>query len=111
MVFFFRALRTKEQPSRVGKEWREFAFQPRAIQQAKLHRDIVKAARCEATIEMPQARNEHADDGDFNIGPRLVEHEEIITRLGGDLDAGVHLVARIAVNLQAGRRRNDRPLA
>src|ERR1700704_2448489 len=107
LVGFFRGARTEASPSCVWKERSEFAFQPRAIQQSKLHRNIVKPARGEAAIEMSQARYQHPDDGDLNVGPRLVEHEEIVTRMGGDLDAGIHLVARIVVNLKARRRRND----
>ena len=77
----------------------------------KLQRNIVKPARREAAIEMPQARNEHANDGDLNVGPRLVEHEEIVTCPGSDLDTGIDLIARVVVNLEAGRRRNDRIVA
>ena len=60
---------------------------------------------------MSQARNEHSDHGDLNVGPRLVEHEEIVTCMGGDLDAGIHLVARIVMNFKVRRRRNDRIVA
>ena len=49
---------------------------------------------------MPQAWNEHANDGDLNVGPRLVEHEEIVTCPGGDLDTGIDLIARVVVNLE-----------
>ena len=97
--------------SGVRQERREFAFQPRAIQQSKPHGNIVKPARREAAIEMPQAWNEHANDRDLNVGPRLVEHEEIVTCLGRDLDTGIHLIARVVVNLKAGSRRNDRIVA
>ena len=60
---------------------------------------------------MPQARNEHPDDGDLDVGPGLVEHEEIISRTGRDLDAGIDLVARIVVNLDIRRRWDDRIVA
>src|SRR4030095_13098876 len=84
---------------------------PGAIQQSKPHGNVVKPARRKAAIEMPQAWNEHSNDRDLNVGPRLVEHEEIVTCLGRDLDTGIHLIARIVVNLEVGSRRNDRLFA
>src|SRR6185436_263090 len=57
------------------------------------------------------AWNEHPNDGDLNVGPRLVEHEEIVSRTRGDLDAGIDLVARIVANLKTWRRRHDRIVA
>src|SRR5262245_22964099 len=95
LACFFREARTKDPPSGMWKERSEIAFQSRAIQQSKLQRNIVKPARREAAIEMPQARNEHPDHGDLDVGPRLVQYQEIISRAGGDLDAGIDLVARI----------------
>src|SRR4029077_6055339 len=103
----FSGERARKTLSGVRQERSEFALQPRPIQQSKLQRNIVKPARCEAAIEMPQAWNEHSSGGDLNVGPCLVEHEEIVTCLGGDLDTGIHLVARVVVNLKVGSRRND----
>ncbi len=79
----------------MGKKRREFAFRQRLISQSEFHRNIVKPARCEAAIEMPQSRNDHSDDGDLDVGPRLIEDEEIETCAPGDIDAGQHLVARV----------------
>ena len=42
---------------------------------------------------MPQPRHDHPDDGDLNVGPRLVEHEEIEAGAPGDIHAGVDLPA------------------
>src|SRR5689334_11543983 len=89
----------RKQPSSVRQEGSQFAFQAWAIQQPKLHRHIVEPAGPEATIEMPQARHKHSDDGDLDVGPCLVEHEEIVSGADRDLDAGVDLVARIVVKL------------
>src|SRR6185369_2111341 len=110
LVGFFRGARTKD-PSGVRQERSELALQPRTIQQSKLQRNIVKPARREAAIEMPQAWDEHANNGDLYVGPRLVEHEEIVPCPGGDLDTGIHLIARVVVDLKAGSRRNDRIVA
>ena len=44
---------------------------------------------------MPQARNDHSDDRDLDIGPRLIEDEEIEAGAPGEIDAGKHLIARI----------------
>jgi len=111
LVGFFRGARTKQQPSGVRKEGGQFAFQSWPVQQSELHRHVVEAAGREAAIEMTQARNQHPDDGNLDIGPCLVEHEEIIACTGGDLDAGNDLVPRIVVQLEAWRRRDDRALA
>ena len=36
---------------------------------------------------MPQARYEHANDGYFDVGPRLVKDQEIVARPGGSAGA------------------------
>ena len=71
----------------------EIALSHRPVDPSQFDRNVVKPAGCKAAIEMPQARNEHANDGDLNVGPRLVEHEEIVARPGSDLDAGIDLIA------------------
>ena len=55
----------------------ELVFQHRPVAQSELYRNIVKPARCEAAIEMPQSRNDHSDDRDLDVGTRLIEDEEI----------------------------------
>src|ERR1700686_2624996 len=74
---------------------RQFVFRARPIQQSELDRNVVKPARPEAAIEMPQSGNDHPDDGDADVGPRLIEDEEIEARARGDIDAGVDLPASI----------------
>src|SRR5206468_11188564 len=91
-------------PSGVRKKRRQFAFQPRPLKQSELYRHIVEAAGREAAIEMAQARHQHPDDGNLDVGPCLVEHEEIVARTGGDLDAGNDLGPRIVVQVEARRR-------
>src|SRR6476469_2382103 len=51
---------------------------------------FLKAARCETAIEMPQSRNDHSDDRDLDVGPGLIEDEEIEACASGDIDAGEH---------------------
>ena len=70
-----RASRDAHQVLRV--KWIELFFRQRPVAQSKLYRDIVKPARREAAIEMPQSRNNHPDDRDLNVGAGLIEHEEI----------------------------------
>src|SRR5580704_14875320 len=79
----------------MGEKRREFALQPRPIQQSELYRNIVKPARCEAAIEMPQSRNDYPDDGHFDVGPGLIEDEEIEARASSDIDAGDDLIAGV----------------
>src|ERR1019366_6051883 len=93
--FFFPGTRKPDEPSGVRKERRKFAFRQRPIQQSELYRNIVKPARSEAAIEMPQSGNDHPDDRDPDVGPRLIEDEEIEARALGDIDAGVDLPARV----------------
>jgi len=84
------------------KERREFAFRQRPIQQSELYRNIVKPARGETAIEMPQSRRDHPDDGDLDVGPRLIEDEENQTPTAGDVDAGVDLLARVVERAELG---------
>jgi len=63
--------------------------------QSEFHRNIVKSARSEAAIEMPQSRNDHSDDRNLDVGPRLIEDEEVEARARGDVDAGVDMLARV----------------
>src|ERR1700737_5429568 len=77
----------------MGKIRSEFAFRHRLISQPEFDRNIVKPARPEAAIEMTQARHDHSDDGDLNVGPRLIEAEEVGACTPGDVDAGIHLLA------------------
>src|ERR1700693_2753706 len=93
--FFFPGTRKPDAPSGVWKERRKFAFRQRPIQPSELYRNIVKPARSEAAIEIPQCRNDHSDDLDRNGGPRLIEDEEIEAGSPGDVDAGVYLRTRI----------------
>src|SRR6187399_2051639 len=44
---------------------------------------------------MPQSRNNHSNDRDLDVGPGLVEDEEIEACAPGDIDAGEHLIARV----------------
>ena len=73
----------------------ELVFLERPVAQSELYRNIVKPARREAAIEMPQSRNDHSDDRDLDVGTRLIEDEEIEARLLGEAHAGRHLLARV----------------
>ena len=79
----------------MGKEWREFTLTKWTVAQSELHWNVVEPARREAAIEMSQPRNDHPDDGNFDVSPRLVEDEEIETRAPGNLDTGERLRAGI----------------
>src|ERR1700690_3718914 len=72
----------------MGKERSKFAFRHRLVSQPELDRDIVKPARREAAIEVSQSRNDHPDDGDLDVGPGLIEDEEIEAGTLCDIDAG-----------------------
>ncbi len=65
------------------------------IAPSEFDRHVIKPARREAAIEMPHPRNDHAHHRHFDVGPRLIEHEEIEARSFYEIDAGHHLLARI----------------
>ena len=46
-------------------------------------------------MDMPQSRNDHPDHGNVDVGPGLVENEEIEAKTLGKLDAAKHLIAPI----------------
>src|SRR5580692_11803943 len=73
----------------------EVAFRDRRMAQSEFYRHVVKPAGPETAIEMPQARNDHADHRRLDVGPRLVEHKEIEARPLGDIDAGQRLRAGV----------------
>jgi hypothetical protein len=73
----------------------ELVFQQRLVSQSELYRDIVKPARREAAIEMPQSRNDHSDDRDIDVGARLIEDEEIEALSLGEAHARHHLLALV----------------
>ena len=75
----------------------ELAFRQRLVSPSELDRDIVKPARCEAAIEMPQSRDDHSGDRDLDVGARLIEDEEIEARALGQVHAGGHLLARVEI--------------
>jgi hypothetical protein len=61
----------------------------------EIDRHVVKSARCETTIEMPQSRNDHPDDRNFDVWAGLVEDEEIEPMTLDELYASQHLLASI----------------
>ena len=73
----------------------ELVFLQATVTQSERYRHIVKPAAREASIEMTQSRNDHADDGRLDVGTRLIEDEEIEARLLRQGDAGCHLFARV----------------
>src|SRR5258708_10114250 len=94
----------------MGEKRSELVFQQRPISPSEFDRNIVKSARCEAAIEMPQSRNDHSDDRNLDVGPRLIEDEEVEARALGDVDTGDHLLARVVerAELRAGARLDRR---
>src|SRR6202042_3404193 len=97
--------------SGVGVKRVELGFRQRVVEPSELYRDIVKPAGAEAAIEVPQSRNDHPDDRDLDIGPRLVEDEEIQARTLGDLHAGHHLLAPVETAELRAEVRSDRRTA
>ena len=55
----------------------ELVFRQRPVAQSELDGNVVKSAGREAAIEMPQSRNDHADDRHLDVRARLIENEEI----------------------------------
>ena len=89
----------------------ELAFRQRPVAQSELDRNIVKPARREAAIEMPQSRNDHArrpgrrcrgasDRARGSRGPRARE-----------VHAGGHLLARVEMAELRAEVRSDRRTA
>ena len=73
----------------------ELVFRERPVTPSEFHWHIVKPARREATVEMPQPRNDHSHDRRPDVGTRLVEDEKIEAGALGESDAGRHLLARV----------------
>src|SRR5262249_13680725 len=95
--------------SGVGVHRIELVFRQWPVSQSQLDRNIVKPAWREAAIEMPQSGNDHPDDGDPDVGARLVEHEKIEALARGKSHASHHLLAFIeaaefGAEIQSSRR-------
>ena len=73
----------------------ELAFRDRRVAQAELDRHVVKPAGPETAIEMAQARNDDADHRRLDVGPGLIEHQEIEAGALGDVHASQSLLARV----------------
>src|SRR4051795_11097345 len=73
----------------------ELAFRRRPVAQPERYRNVIKPARRETAIEMPQPRNDHPRDRDIDVGARLIEDEEVEARAPDSLYAGRHLLARV----------------
>src|SRR5215813_2641525 len=96
----------------MGVDRIEFILRQRAISQPQLYWNVVKPARREAAIEMPQSRNDHPDHRDLDVRACLIEHEEIVALLLGDMHAGVHLLAHVeTAELRTRARLNHRFVA
>ena len=108
----FPGARKPDDPQVCGVKRIELVFRQRPVPQSELDRNIVKPARREAAIEMPQSRNDHPDDRDLDVGARLIEDEEIEARALGELHAGGHLLALVELaELRAEVRSDDRSAA
>ena len=90
----------------------ELVFRQRPVPQSQLYRNIVKPARREAAIEVPHSRNDHSDDRDVDVGPRLIKDEEVEALSLGVTHAGGHLLARVeTAELRAEARLDHRIVA
>src|SRR5262245_62052847 len=76
-------------------DWIEITFQSRLVQPSELDGNIIKPARREAAVEVPQSRDGHANNRNFDVGARVIENEEIKARSLGNVDASQHLLARV----------------
>src|SRR5580692_6877257 len=94
-------------PSGMGVNRIELVFLQGTVTQSELYRHIVKPAAREASIEMTQSRNDHADDRRLDVGTRLIEDEEIEARLLRERDARHDLFARIEVAKLRAELRSD----
>src|SRR5262249_25874033 len=63
-------------PSSMRMNWIELGLRQWPFSKSELYRNIVKPARCEAAIEMPQSRDDNPDHGNAYIGTRLVENQK-----------------------------------
>src|ERR1700727_3844889 len=97
--------------SGVGVNRIEFVSRQRPVSQSELDGNIVKPARREAAIEMPQSRNDHSDNRYLDVGTRLIEHKKIETLALGEVHAGHHLLAFIETTKRRAKVRPDRRLA
>ena len=87
-TFFGSGARKLGRPSGMRVNRIELVFLDRPVTPSELHRHIVKPAGREAAIEMPQSGNDHSDDRNLDVRPRLIEDEEIEARLLRQRDAG-----------------------
>src|SRR4051812_41770655 len=75
--------------------WRKIriqrALRNRAITKSELDGNIVQPPGREAAIEVPHSGDDHPDNRRPDVGPGLVQHDEIETLLLDELDAGDHL--------------------
>src|SRR6516162_2306197 len=94
-------------PSGLGVKRIELAFRQRSVLPSELDRHVVKSARCEAAIEIPQSRNDHSGDRDPDVGARLIEDEEVEARALGEVHARGHLLARVETAELRAKVRSD----
>ena len=76
-------------------KWIELVFRQRPVAQSELYWNLVKAAGCEAAIEMPQSRNDHSNHRHLDIGARLIEDEKVEARSLSETHTSAHLLARV----------------
>src|ERR1700683_5308327 len=61
-------------PSGMGVNRIELVFLQGTVTQSERYRHIVKPAGREASIEMTQSRNDHANDRRLDVGTRLIKY-------------------------------------
>src|SRR5215472_284762 len=74
----------------------ELVLRQRPVAPSEVHRDIVNPTGCEAAIEMPQSRHDHAHQGGLDSGPGLIEHQKVDAGLLGKTHTGYLLAHRMA---------------
>src|SRR5258708_38049324 len=73
----------------------EFLFGQRTMAPPELDRDIVKPARREAAVKIPQAWNDNPDHRHLDTGTRLIDAQQIPPHAPGHMNSPTHLLAHL----------------
>ena len=61
----------------------QIGFPQRPFAQAQFDRHIIETPGSETAIDMPHSGHDHPDNGNVDVGPGLVENEEIQAKTRG----------------------------
>src|SRR5262249_8680883 len=91
---FFRGARTIS-ASGLGMKRIEIALRHGPVNPSQLDRHVVKPARPEPAVKMPQTPTAHARDRDLDVEAGLVEHKKVEAFALDEIHTGHHLLALI----------------